>query len=88
MKDPLIIDEEKQITKEDLDKEKKEIEIKKVVDKLGYKDEDPYLSANFISKLFFFWVFRTIRVKFISFLKYEILFYLLFNINHYYLIIK
>lgn len=62
MKDPLIIDEEKQITKEDLDKEKKEIQIKKAIEKLGYKDEDPYLSSNFLSKLFFFWVFRTIRV--------------------------
>jgi len=62
MKDPLIEDEEKNITKENLKKEKELKETQKAIETLGYKD-DPYLNANCLSKLFFFWVLRTIRVK-------------------------
>lgn len=66
MKDPLIIDEEKKITKEDIKKEKELKETQKAIENLGYK-EDPYLNSNCLSKLFFIWVFRTIRVKTIIF---------------------
>ena len=69
MKDPLIIDEEKNITKEDIEKEKKEQQTHKAIDNLGYKN-DPYLNSNCLSKLFFFWVFRTIRVTFLIFFKF------------------
>lgn len=61
MKDPLIVDEEKKITEEDLKKERELKETQKAVDNLGYKN-DPYLNSNFLSKLFFYWVFRIIRV--------------------------
>jgi hypothetical protein len=76
MKDPLIIDEEKKITKEDLKKEREIIKTQKEIDNLSYKD-DPYLNSNCLSKLFFYWVFRIIRVKINlihSFLKIKIFF--------------
>jgi hypothetical protein len=63
IKNSLLSDVEKKITQEDLDKEKEEQRIKKDVEYFGYKNEDPMLKANFISKFFFFWVFRIIRVN-------------------------
>ncbi len=74
MNDPLILDEEKKITQEDLEKERKLKETQKAIENLGYK-EDPYLSANCFSKLFFYWIFRTIKVKTIFHL-FEIIIYL------------
>ena len=63
MKDPLLLsDQENQISKQDLKKEKKLLQTTKAIQRFGYK-EDPYLNANCISKLFFYWVFRTIRVN-------------------------
>jgi len=62
MKDPLIIDEEKKISKEDIAKEKKLKQTEEAIKNLGYTD-DAYLNSNCLSKLLFFWVLRTIRVK-------------------------
>jgi len=63
IKDPLLSDVEKKLTQEDIDKEKEAARVKKAVDYFGYKTEDAMQQSNIFSKLFFYWVFRIIRVN-------------------------
>jgi hypothetical protein len=62
-RDSLLSDVEKKLTKEEIDKEKEEEKAKKAIEYFAYKKEDPMQEANFISKFFFFWTFRIIRVN-------------------------
>lgn len=64
MKDPLLKEEEKKISKEELKKEKESQKQKKAIENLSYK-KDVYLNANIFSKLFFFWIIPIIRVIYI-----------------------
>lgn len=66
MEDPLII-------KNDNDLSEKQIKIDKAVDSWGSQGKDPYYRSNFISKLFFYWAFRTIKLANITPLKPEYL---------------
>jgi hypothetical protein len=54
MDDPLISEETKDSAQQRVtDKLKK---------KWGYTTQDPYLDSNFISKIFFWWAFKIIKV--------------------------
>ena len=54
MEEPLIVNNEKE--------QKKTEKIEKAVKSWGSKDQDPYYRSNFISKFFFHWAFRLIKL--------------------------
>jgi hypothetical protein len=65
MEEPLII-ENKEIV------DKYELKKKKAIEKYGYKN-DPYVNANFLSKIFYYWAFRIIILANITPIKAEYL---------------
>ena len=49
-------------------KEQKELKINKIVNAFKFNN-DAYLNANFISKIFFYWGFKAVKVHFTIIVK-------------------
>ena len=52
----------KLISSDEKDNSISEEKVQKLVDKYGFKDSDPFSSANFISRFFLYWAYKVIKL--------------------------